>query len=268
MTSLFYFEDKVHRKSLIRVESTPLLFPILLCKVLEHIGFLAKPRLERRHDCKAILTVDRWRTRPHTFHLPPPEPAEDQPVANLPTEEQLPLVEHTEELQANASSIPTPATTTPFPTTSASSPPLEPPASSITTPADVARPSISASPPQHITISTRDFLAIMDAVHAFSVTSTSFAAAHTALAERMTRTEAALAQNQAILMKIQSHLGLPPISTSVPAQASSVHPPIFPAPSAQPTPTDSLHMLVAAIVAATPPAAHQPAQDEDDVPQH
>ena len=31
MTSLFHFEDKVHRKSLPRAESMPLLFPRLLC---------------------------------------------------------------------------------------------------------------------------------------------------------------------------------------------------------------------------------------------
>ena len=89
MTSLFHFEDKVHRKSLTRAESTPLLFLRLLCHVLEHIGFPNKPRLEHRHDREAILTVDQWRTMPHTFHLPPPEPAEDKPVVNLLTKEQL-----------------------------------------------------------------------------------------------------------------------------------------------------------------------------------
>ena len=87
MTSLFHFEDKVHRKSLTRVESTPLLFPRLLCQVLEHIGFPADPRLERRRDSEAILTVDRWRAWPHAFHLPPLEPATDQPSADPPTEE-------------------------------------------------------------------------------------------------------------------------------------------------------------------------------------
>ena len=46
MTSLFHFEDKVHRRNLIRVESTPLLFLRLLCQVLEHLGFPAEPRLE------------------------------------------------------------------------------------------------------------------------------------------------------------------------------------------------------------------------------
>ena len=54
MTSLFYFKDKVHRKNLTRAESIPLLFPRLLCQVLEHIGFPAKPQLERRQDCEAI----------------------------------------------------------------------------------------------------------------------------------------------------------------------------------------------------------------------
>ena len=112
------------------------------------------------------------------------------------------------------------------------------------------------------------FLAIMDAVCAFSVISASFAAAHIALAERMKRTEATLSQNQAILVQIQSHLGLPPISTSVPAQASLVHPPTVPAPSAQPASADSLDVLAATTVATTPPTAPQPTQNEDDLPPH
>ena len=60
MTSLFHFKDKVHRRNLTRGESTLLLFSRLLCQVLEHIGFLAEPRLERRRDCEAILTIDKW----------------------------------------------------------------------------------------------------------------------------------------------------------------------------------------------------------------
>ena len=47
MTSLFHFEDRVHRRSLPRAESLPLLFPRLLCQVLEHIGFPVEPRIER-----------------------------------------------------------------------------------------------------------------------------------------------------------------------------------------------------------------------------
>ena len=100
----------------------------------------------------------------------------------------------------------------------------------------------------------------MDAVRTFFATSTSFATAHAALAERMTHIEATMAQNQAILIQIQSHLGLPPISPSVPAQASSVPPPKELAPAA------SLDLLAAVIVAASPPVVPQPAQDEDDLP--
>ena len=87
MTALFYFEDKVHRRNLTRVESTPLLFLRLLCQVLEHIGFPAEPRLERRRDHEAILTVDRWQIMPRSYHLPPPDPAEDQLTPDLPVED-------------------------------------------------------------------------------------------------------------------------------------------------------------------------------------
>ena len=48
MTSLMQFEEKVHRKDLVRAESLPLLMPRLLCHVLEHMGFPAEPRIEMR----------------------------------------------------------------------------------------------------------------------------------------------------------------------------------------------------------------------------
>ena len=155
-------------------------------------------------------------------------------MTDVPTEEQPASAVHTEEPHIPASSVPALAATAPLPTAPASSVPSEPSASStVRVPqrpphTDLAGPSSSAPPPQHITISTQDFLAIMDAVRTFSITSAFFVAAHATLAERMSRTEAALAQNQAILVQIQSHLGLPLISPSVPAQASSVHPPSVP----------------------------------------
>ena len=267
MTSLFHFENKVHHRSLPRAESTPLLFPRLLCQVLEHINFPEEPRLDRRRDCEAILTFDRWHTMPHSYHLPPSDPAEDQLAADIPPEDQPPTVEHIEEPQD-----PTP----PAPTTTALVPPAlvpsVPPVPSTTMPtaySDIAGPSTSAQPQQSITISTRDFLTIMDAVRTFSATSTSFATAHAALEDRMTRTEAAmaqtsaiLAQNQAILMQIQSHLGLPAISSYVPAQAFSAPTPAGPAPP-PPAPANPLDVLAAAAVAATPPTASQPVQAED-----
>ena len=90
MTSLFHFEDKVHRMSLSQVESMPLLFPRLLCQVLEHLGFPDEPILECRHDSEANLPVDRWRLIPRSIPLP----AEDQPTEDIPAEEQPPPVEH------------------------------------------------------------------------------------------------------------------------------------------------------------------------------
>ena len=187
MTALFHFESKVHRRNLTRAESTSLLFPRLLCQVLEHIGFPTEPSLERYRDHEAILTVDRWQIMPYFYHLPPPDPAEDHPAADLHAEERPPITVHTEEHQVPVSSVPTP-----LPTAPASSAPPETSAPSTTTPIDVASLSTSAPPQQHITISTRDFLAIMDVVCAFFVTSASFAATHTSLAKRMTSIEAAL----------------------------------------------------------------------------
>ena len=43
MTSLMHFEEKVHRKGLVRAESLPLLMPRLLSQVLEHLDFSEKP---------------------------------------------------------------------------------------------------------------------------------------------------------------------------------------------------------------------------------
>ena len=116
MTSLFHFEGKVHRRSLPRAKSTPLLFLRLLCQVLEHIGFTAEPLLERRRGCEATLTVYRWQAMPHAFHLPPPGPGEDKPTANIPLEDLPPVAEHIEEPQAPAPSVPpTPPSTAPVP---------------------------------------------------------------------------------------------------------------------------------------------------------
>ena len=205
MTSLFHFEDKVHRRNLIRAESTPLIFLRLLCQVLEHIGFPTELRLEHCRDREAVLIVDRWQTRPRSFHLPPSEIAEDQPGADLLPEdqpgadllpeEQPPPIVHPEEPQVPASSVPAPTTTAPLPTSLASSAPPDPLAPNTTTHAYCFGPSTTTPSLQYISISTRDFLVIMDAVHTLSAMSASFAIAHAALAERMTHTKVAMAKN-------------------------------------------------------------------------
>ena len=206
----------------------------------------------------------------HSYHLLPLDPAEDQPVADILLEDQPPTVEHIEEPQAPAPLAPASAplasvTTAPVPPAPVPSIPPVPSTTMPTAHSDIVGPSTSTQPQQFITISTRDFLTIMDVVRTFSATSASFATAHAALVDRMTRTEAAmaqisaiLAQNQAILMQIQSHLGLRAISPYVPAQAFSAPTPIGPAPP-PPAPADPLDVLAAPAVAAKP----QPVQAED-----
>ena len=243
MTSLLHFEDKVHRRNLTRAEAIPLLFPRLLCQILEHLGFPEEPRLERHRVCEDIATVDRWPRLPRAQHLSPQDVAENIAV-NHP-------VEDTEEPQIASSTVPVITTESPAPPAPTAT---EGPSTSV-----APQPSTSAAPPppQHISISTRDFLVIMDAVRSFSATSASFTAAQTALAERMAhiegahislaermaRTEAAVEQNHAILVQLQCHMGLPPIPPSVPtfsATTSDLPPP--------------------------PPTAPQPAPGEDNLP--
>ena len=137
---------------------------------------------------------------PRSYHLPPPDPDEEQPAADLPVEEQPPPAVHTEEHQ-----FPTSSVSTPLPTDPASSASPKPSAPS-TTPTDVAGPNTSVLPPYYITISTRDFLTIMDAVCTFSSTLASFATFHAALTEGMTHTEAAMAQTSAICAQNQAIL--------------------------------------------------------------
>ena len=65
MTSLLHFEDKVHRKGLARAESLPLLMP----RLLEHLGFPEEPRIERRIRCPQVLSMERAMVMPISFLL-------------------------------------------------------------------------------------------------------------------------------------------------------------------------------------------------------
>ena len=156
MTSLFHFEERVHRRSLLRAECMPLLFPRLLCQVLEHIGFLAEPRLERRRRCEATLTIDRWRARPRVFHFPPPGSDEDEPADDSPQGDLSPIAEHTGEPPAPVSPVSPPVSSAP-PTTAPVAPasvpqapmPFTSPQTSGPRPivrSDIAGPSTSTQP--------------------------------------------------------------------------------------------------------------------------
>ena len=60
MAALRYFEEKVHRKKLQRADMIPLLFPRLLCHILEHMSYPTEPHLERCHHCREHFTLDLW----------------------------------------------------------------------------------------------------------------------------------------------------------------------------------------------------------------
>ncbi|KAL6343257.1 hypothetical protein AAG906_022173 [Vitis piasezkii] len=76
LAALLYFEEKVHKKKLQRADCIPLLFPRLLCQILEHLGYplsltgesefvpstSAEPRMaipisEYRELCRALETL-------------------------------------------------------------------------------------------------------------------------------------------------------------------------------------------------------------------
>ncbi|RVW18181.1 hypothetical protein CK203_106899 [Vitis vinifera] len=59
MAALMYFEEKVHRKKLLRA----MLFHFssqIVMQILEHLGYPAEPQHERRRICREIFTLDRW----------------------------------------------------------------------------------------------------------------------------------------------------------------------------------------------------------------
>ena len=119
-----------------------------------------------------------------------------------------------------------------------SSPPSPPP--SALAPADTADPSYTThQSPKHIHVSSRELVAVMDAVGTLATTQAS-------LDQRMARAEATLAHSHAMLLRIMSYLGLPPEPTQTTRDQSAA--------------TASLDMLAAAAAASDPPA-HPPPRE-------
>ena len=85
--------------------------------------------------------------------------------------------------------------------------PSPPPPSSAPATADTTGPSYTAQQsPEHIHISSRELVAVMDAVYALDTTQAS-------LDQRLARAEATIEHSHAMLLRIMSHLGLPPEPT-------------------------------------------------------
>ena len=190
MTSLLHFEEKVHRKGLARVEGSPLLMPRLLSQVLEHLGFPEEPRIERRISCTQVLSTERSLYMPISIILQQQdqeEVAEDPPRGEDPVPKVEVEVERSPVLDL--------------------APPSPPSPPSSTSPADTAGPShTSQQSPEHIHVSSRELAAVMDAVCALATT-------HALLDQRMARAKATIEHSHAMLLRIMSHLGLPPEPT-------------------------------------------------------
>ena len=121
-----------------------------------------------------------------------------------------------------------------------SSPPSPPPTSPAST--DTVGPSYTAQQsPKHIHVSYRELSTVMDAVCTLATTQAS-------LDERMARAEVIIAQNHAMLLGIMSHLGLPPVSETEPAQPTRD----------QSTVAASLDMLAAGTTASDTPTSPPP----------
>ena len=189
MTSLLYFEEKVHRKGLARAEGLPLLMPRLLSQILEHLGFPEEPRIERRISCTQVMSMERSLYMPISIILQQQDQEEvADEVAEDPPRGEVPVPEM--EVEVERSPVPD------------SSPPSPPP--STPAPTDTAGPSYTAQQsPEHIHVSYRELAADMDAVCALATTQAS-------LDQRMARAETTLAHSHDMLLRIMSHLGLPP----------------------------------------------------------
>ena len=123
----------------------------------------------------------------------------------------------------------------PVPDSSPSSPPP-----SASAPADTTDPSYTAQQSlEHIHISSRELAVVMDVVSAQAITQAS-------LDQRIARAEATLAHSHAMLLRIMSHLGLPPEPTQTTRDQSAA--------------AASLDMLAAAAAASDPPA-HPPPRE-------
>nr|CAN80200.1 hypothetical protein VITISV_038542 [Vitis vinifera] len=115
MAALLYFEEKVHNKKLLRADAILLLFPRLLCQILEHLGYPSEPQLERKRICREIFTFDKWTSMtaysaepgapagvehleiPHPEHPKEPQPIETPtdmrtPAPAVPSAEPIPEV--------------------------------------------------------------------------------------------------------------------------------------------------------------------------------
>ena len=213
MASLVHFEEKVHRKKLQRADTIPLLFPRLLCQILEHIGFSTEPQHERRRICRERFTLDKWNLLAGYFAPPRahlmvalPEPPQIEQAQSTPIPiEQGELLTETIPL---AAASPTLAQLVPMPEAIFAAPPMT----------HTVPPVAPTTSEPSITVSASEFHVLVATLQTLSTT-------HAALFQQMA--EMSFQQNQqiAILHQILQHLGLlPPPQPDLPASSEPLAP--------------------------------------------
>ena len=156
MTSLMHFEEKVHRKGLVRAESLLLLMPRLLCHVLEHLGFPEEPRIERRVRCSLVLSLERVMTMPVSFLL---RQQDQEEVPDQVAEDSHRDDMHAPEPERERSPAPQ------------MSPPSPPPHTTSAAAADTPGPSYSLHhSPEYVHASSREIVGVMDAICSLAAT--------------------------------------------------------------------------------------------------
>ena len=191
LTALLYFEEKVHKKKLQRADCIPLLFPRLLCQILEHLGYPSEPQLERKRICHESFTLDKWNNMT-AYKVDQPE--QPQPAARRASPRHIP-----EGITVAAPAIPR-------------APPAAPASS---------QPSTSAEPRMAIAISEyRELCRSLETLTASQSSLAQEMAAIRACQEQMLATQA---QHTTILRQLQLHFDLQPAvepSTSTTAEAA------------------------------------------------
>ena len=216
MTALLHFEDKVHRKGLARAEGLPLLMPRLLSQVLEHLGFLVEPRIERRIRCPQVLSMERALVMPISFLL---QQQDQEEVPDEVGEDPLRGDDPAPEVEVERSPVPD------------LSPPSPPPPPSAPASADTPGLSYSAQhSPEHVPVSSRELAGVMDVVCSLATTQAS-------MDQRLAQAETTIEHCHTMLLQIMSHLGLSPEPTH----------------HDEPTAAASLDMLAAATASSDPP---------------
>ncbi|RVW76335.1 hypothetical protein CK203_049838 [Vitis vinifera] len=202
MTSLLHFEEKVHQKKLQRADGIPLLFPRLLCQILEHLGYPEQPRLERRRHCREDFSLDKWHHLVAYF-APQGAPAVPAPP-ELPRDEQLPQAQQDEILTD---------TTPPAPAahTSVHMPEAIHPTSPLTQAAPPVMPATPAPPPSSeptVTVSLTEFRGLVRSLQTLSTAQDSIIHQMATIRAHQDQIIATQAQHTTILHQIQQHLSM------------------------------------------------------------